>query len=562
MAKDTKTLTVSLTAEVAGLRRGMDQARGHLKNFEKSASTTANVVKTAFAVFAGGFLLNKMEAGIRGAVGAFNETRGMIENTKHLADALGSTTEEIQSIRKAAELAEVPIESLDKNLKFMTKSLGAASMGTGPAVEHLDNLGLSAQTLIHMPLGQQLEAIAGGMSQLQTQAQRAAVAAAFFGKSGIEMLPFLDNAADDIAELRQEMGLTGELFSSEDAAKVDNMGDAMNRLFGVITALKVQFTIQLAPAIQYVTELFKGMAISAGGARPMVEGWINKLVNGAAMFADGIQTAYSWAVRVAGVIGSLFGDTLTGDFTRIQNLFSTMVSGLKIGLLEALAAFSRGIQNLIDSMFDKETSLGAVINDIMDTMLGRPAYQVGRQTDVAGPTDTALANARKEFAASSADFTGGSMFDGWADEISKGSWGDDIKKFWQDAQAGGVTQAEIAKQMMDDTFDILPALEKEKALRESVTGELEKQAELSKETGEFRSMRDGEGIAFAGRITGGGGLVASAAAGTTSGAANGAAMSGNARTGPESSITILQGILNAANTLVAQGNRQQVAVVG
>lgn len=562
---DKRTLTVSMRAEVAHLRKGINESVGLMKSLQKSSTATANVLKTAFAAGATMFAFNQIQNGIRNTISAFNETRGMIEDTKHLADSIGATTEEIQAIRRAAEEAEIPIDTLHKNIRVMTRSIGLASMGTGPAVAALATMGLSASELINLPLTEQLDMIAKSMSGIRTQSQKAAIAQSIFGKTGLDMLPFLMEAAPKIKELYTEMQETGELFTSEEAAIVDNMGDTLSRTLNIVQALKNQFVIGIAPIVENIARYFRDWFVQLGGARQAMSVIFEKGINFISKFLSISQKITVWAVKAGGAFVSMFGDIFSGDFTRVKNLFTTIVSTFKIGLLEALAAFSRGIQNLIDSMFDETTSLGAVLKDIMDTLTGRPAFVQGGPTNIVGPTELALAKAREELALASSGFVGGSIGDSLAKDLSKGDWGLMFKDKISQWTESSIENASIGKELIDDVYDIIPPLEKEKAIRDDINNTMKDTADLAKEIkdyGEGTSYRTGEYSPRVGGVSGGvmGGAMADGIGMSASAVA--ATTQGNTRTGADQNTTLLQGILEATRMTATNTMRAPVAVLG
>lgn len=112
---------------------------------------------------------------------------------------------------------------------------------------------------------------------------------------------------------------------------------------------------------------------------------------------------------------------------------------------------------------------------------------------------------------------------------------------------------------------LLPTLEKELGYQEGITGEMEAQAKLSKDTGSGTAMRAGEFAQNVGRIFGGTGTVATpgeVSGSPTSYAARGAMVAGDARTGADASIPLLQGILESVRQTATNTMRPAVAVAG
>lgn len=566
---DKRTLTVSMRAEVAHLRKGINESIGLMKGLQKSSMTTANVLKSAFAAGATMFAFNQIQNGIRNTVAAFGETATMIENTKHLSEVLGSTTEEIQVLQRAASFAEVDVDMLNRNIKIMTKNLGAASMGLGTAGDGLSALGIDVQTLIRLPLLQQIEMISGGLNKLGTSAQKAAIAQQIFGRGGMEMIPFLAAGGEALTELQSEMEITGELFSNFEAAAVDEMGDSMGKLRGIFQAFKNQLVIQLAPAVQYITELMQNFAKSFGGARPLMTRAIEYAVNGMAKLVDGAQMLYGMWFKIKGVVlsvaagiskafgivGSIIGGLIKGDLTQLKNAFSIIGNTFKLALLEAVNALAMGLDAVLGKMGMSTGVADLTTKMINDTKASIGGAAVSLAAGAYGNDfSSALSQSATEAFEEAAKLSGGT------------GWGETFKSKWAEMMGGGVGGGvDIEKAIMEETIDLLPPLEKEKALREQIADTMKDTADFAKEIkdfGEGTSYRTGEYSPRVGGVSGGvAGMMGTDAAGVSA-AAVAATSQSNTRTGADQNTTLLQGILEATRMTASNTMRAPVAVMG
>lgn len=507
MAADTRTLTVSLVAEVASLKKGMNEAKGQLGGLQKSAASTANAIKTAFGAMAGVFAAQQIAQGVRSMVDSFQETAGMIEDTKHLAEALGSTTEEMQILQRSAAFAEVDVDMLNRNLKIMTKNLGNASIGTGPAVKALEDLGLSAQNLIRMPITHQVQAIAEGMNRLTSQSQKAAMAAALFGRAGIEMLPFLSDGALDLQTLGDEMMRTGELFSLAEAGAVDEMGDAMVALGAQVQALENQLVIALAPAITKIVAKIKEFVDSAGGARTIVANAMNTIiqsVGGVMQRANQLKAVW---LEVKAVI-LLLAAVWVNEWRLLFKTLNVLITGLV-----------RGFWNMVDqiaSAIDFIVQKASAVGDALGLSI---AKDFSVRDNIQGQLQAAVKASQEANAewTSHVKTLGGS--DPWvtsligdartalteAGKIRKEAGGTD----WSALLADLFTAPEGSNAVMAqaDAIDniITPAIKEQKDLQKSITDEIKEQVKLTKDAGQGMAVREGEFSLFRGRVSGGSG---------------------------------------------------------
>jgi hypothetical protein len=563
MARDNRTLTVSMVAEVSSLRKGFASARKELSLMQKSSQLASAAMTGAFAgagAVAAIVSIQAIVGAVRSAVDTFKETATMIEDTKHLADALGATTEEMQVLQRAAQLAEVDMDMLGRNVKILTKNLGQASMGKGPAADMLKQLGLDARQLIQMSLPEQMTAIGQKFAGLGSAAQRAAAATAIFGKSGIDMIPFLMQAADSLQDVQAEMIATGEVFSDTDAAMVDEMGDSVTMAWGIWNAFKNQLVIQVAPAIKYLADLVRDWAKTTdGGVRNLVSDGLAYLVDGIARVIDTVYKLQSvWYGLKAAVL--LIASALTWAW-------KSFAAGFRVIIFNTQEVFL-GMIKVVLSGIDKLTGAIASIGG----MAGIPGFESG--TNFAGAIDSYVqdaTNARKQammdaalvaddpFLQSLAKDSGDALnkaIELWG---KKSTLGDDFRK--KAAEVLGTTIEDTPmKEFYDESLDILPNLEKEKEMRDGIRDTLQESADLAneiKDAGEGKGFRTGEFVNFQGSVTGGMPVSKPSAIGVTGAVAASRMGTGGVEGGE--SRGILQGILEATRATAMNTAQRQVA---
>ncbi len=169
-----------------------------------------------------------------------------------LSDRTGFATEDLVALGFAAEQTGVTQEAMAKGLEMFTRRLGEAKQGSGEAVQALESLGLSAEKLANVDPGQALRLVADQIAQIPTQAEKAAVAADLFGRSGVQLVNLLQGGAPAINAFRAEAEQLGLTFSRMDASKVEAANDAMNRVRRAIGAAGQQIAVAIAPAIEGV----------------------------------------------------------------------------------------------------------------------------------------------------------------------------------------------------------------------------------------------------------------------------------------------------------------------
>ena len=240
MATTVGNLAVYLTART-------DQYEKGLRKAERLSELWARRTRAAQKIATGGFVA--MGAGLMAMA---RRQLKVIDSTAKMATRLGATTEGLVKLRHAASIAGVDSAQLDKNLEMLTRRLGEAEQGLGEARYALEKLGLSSQRLAQMSPVQAFVEIAGKVSKMATQAEKAAAANQLFGRSGVQLLNVLELDKRAMAGLMEEAEKLGLTFSRDMGRKVEEANDALTRAQAVLTGVSRDMAIELAPSIEKV----------------------------------------------------------------------------------------------------------------------------------------------------------------------------------------------------------------------------------------------------------------------------------------------------------------------
>jgi hypothetical protein len=248
-----------------------------------------------------------------GAVfGLASSTAKLGDDVAKTADKLGIGIAELQELRYAAERSGVATGTFDGALEKMTKNIGLALEGTGAQKDALDALGLSADDLATMLPEEALGLIADRMQGVSTQAEKAAISSAIFGRSGIEMLNMLRDGSSGLRDLGDDARRTGYVLSEQAARDAEVFQDTLLDTQLIMKGLKNTVGAELMPV---VTQSMRRVGDAMVGNREQVKVW-------AASFADGVERALPVIGEVALGIGNVL--SITG---RIVSSTAEMVGG-------------------------------------------------------------------------------------------------------------------------------------------------------------------------------------------------------------------------------------------
>ena len=256
-------LNFRLTAAVENFEKSMADVNRKLGQIDKSSRATASGMKLLAGIEVGKLLvggLTRVAGAFRSAASSatqfFNSARSEIDALGKLATQIGIAVEPLQVFQRVAEHAGVNTATLEKSLQTMTKRLGEAAMGTGPAAVALRQLGLNIKDLDKMTPDKQFVAIAQALSAIPSQTQRAATAFAIFGRDGVKMLPMFERLEEQVREVADESNRLGLTLSEKQVRSVEAMNDRFTDVYNTIVGIGKQVVANLAKPIKSLLDDF------------------------------------------------------------------------------------------------------------------------------------------------------------------------------------------------------------------------------------------------------------------------------------------------------------------
>jgi hypothetical protein len=246
-----------------------------------------------------------------------------IDAQSKLAYRLKGTTEDIQTLAYAADLAGVSQEQLAKSAFKMGQGLAeAARTGSGPAYEALRRLGLSASDLLKLDVSERLAVISDRMQELgYTTAQQADVLKAF-GVRGQELISLFEGGGESIRQARNDVRAFGVAVSDIDAVKVEQANDAWTTARLIITGIGNQLAVTLAPLIKHVAERFADAVRESGGFGELIQSVVRRAIVAIGYLPTAIyDIRFAWASFIKFFDVSMTDTVLNG--MRLAAMFMT-----------------------------------------------------------------------------------------------------------------------------------------------------------------------------------------------------------------------------------------------
>lgn len=281
--------------EIDAIEKAAKDAGTPMQQLGASAGLTAGQYKElAGTLPIVGAAITGITTVVAGAVvGLFNLAKSASDFGSEIFDATqktGLAAETISSIKVAADQSGTSLDAVTGGLARFARTIGDAGNGSDKAQAKLKNLGVTSKDL-DTALGEALVTIAKyppGVQQM-TAAQDA------FGKSGVDLLPFIKSFDGDLPGLIakcKELGLT---MTDADARAADEFGDQMDTLNAQLASVARTIGIAVIPT-------FLELAREVGG-------WLKENKDTISLWAGTVNAAlkgviyqwqlYGWAIKQA-----------------------------------------------------------------------------------------------------------------------------------------------------------------------------------------------------------------------------------------------------------------------
>lgn len=218
-----------------------------------------------------------------GGLGAV--VKGFAEKGEEISNAvkkIGGTAADLQVFRKAAELANVPTEALDKGLTKLNKNIAEGASGKNKEFA-------SMMRALHIPLrdankqlrtaGDILPDLANAFERNTNAAVRGRIAAvAFGGKMGAELIPMLVGGGRGLDEVREKLGSMGAIMGDQAVGDAAKLEEAFKWLGIAGRGLQNSIGAQLAPVLTpLVEDLTKWVVKNRELIATKVTAWVKEL---------------------------------------------------------------------------------------------------------------------------------------------------------------------------------------------------------------------------------------------------------------------------------------------
>lgn len=289
-----------------------------------------------------------------------------IDTLGKTAQKLGVTSQALQKLRYASNLAGVETRTVDMAVQRFTRRLSEAANGTGEAKDALKELGLNAKELAKQPLDKQMLKLADAFDNVQSSGDKVRLAFKLFDSEGVAFVNTLQGGSEALQQMFQEAEGLGFILSSGAVKGVEETNDAMMKLGVMLGGVRDQIVAGLAPAFRLIVDLIRNKLVDAikgengmgkieDFARTLainVIDFVEDIAEGLQGFADRTRTVVNFMIAAARAMGGI-------------TLNKTLVDLKDVGKLVILnRGFFQGLRDAVNetekatNLFNRETDKG------------------------------------------------------------------------------------------------------------------------------------------------------------------------------------------------------------
>jgi hypothetical protein len=357
-----------------------DEASSAIKEAGKSADGLGGKLKGLAVAAAGAAAAYASMRTIESAVSA---TQELGESVRKLSMQTGLSAEQSSHMIFALHSVGLSAGDAEKGLGIMAKGLlGIVDAETGSisggkkTADVLQELGIKAfDATGHIrSLDSLIPEVSDHFREMADGSEKTAIAMQLFGRSGKEMIPFLELGSAEMKRMADEADKLGVTLSGENVAQIHQYTLAQREMEQAIEGVKVKIGMALIPAL---TEGALGMVHFIERNHEAIEnftsgipGAIEVSIRSVGTLSEGIGAAIEPMGKLIGLSKDLtfavaaLGLTIAIVFPE-RGLFIAAVAGI-MAVHETFAILDSDVQNASDSALTFETAWLRAIDSILD----------------------------------------------------------------------------------------------------------------------------------------------------------------------------------------------------
>lgn len=380
---------VEIMANTARLTGDMGKA---VKIVEQQAARLNAIAAKSGAIIGAGFA-----AGVSGAAALTLKSINLADQFDEMSQKVGVAAAQLSTLSYAAKRGGLDLATFEGGMVKLTKAASDTARGTGEARAGFEALGVSVKNTDGTLKGadQLLTELASEFAELEDGANKTALAVSIFGRSGAQMLPFLAQGAEGIAEVQQRARDLGLEIDNTTAALAGEFNDSLDDMRSLVTGFGNDIAKVMLPSLVALSSeaVENGIQMrKAGGAATVFAEGLKGVLAAAYMVKGGIESITNVIAAQVDVVGAandvfrsldpaqralalLRGEVLdTGSaLQNFRSTFTAAASAAGDGIEESQAKVRKALDALYNPLTQMQAAQDAAVDGTLDLVdeLGR-----------------------------------------------------------------------------------------------------------------------------------------------------------------------------------------------
>lgn len=362
-------LVAKISLDSAEYEKGIGEAKSSFSGLGSAITSGAKTIgKAGVAAFTaiGGAIGGATTALIANA----KETAAYADNIDKMSQKMGFTTDAFQEWDFIMQHNGSSIEAVKSSMLKLDKALESDT-------DAWDKLGLSQEQLLSMSPEEKFEATVKALQGVTDENEKAALAQDIFGKSYQEMMPLLNQTAEETEAMKQQVHDLGGVMS-EDAVKAgaqfqDSLQNLKTSLTGAKNTLMGEFLPSLSTVMDGMAKLFSGDDSGIGQIKQGIEDFATKLNERLPKVLETVGGIAESLISALPQFFNVIAQQLPSLISTLIPVLINAVVGLADAIVESLPQIMAAIQSNINTITQGLTkimsAIGKIILKLVPTLL-------------------------------------------------------------------------------------------------------------------------------------------------------------------------------------------------
>ena len=322
-----------------------DNASQKLQDLNALMGEFGKGLMTGALVAAGAFIVNEFAGMTKAAIDFGDSLDNMAQRT-------GVSTDELSKLAYAAQMSDTSLEGIQAGFRKLSQTMIAAQEAGSEQAEIFKQIGVETTDASGKlrDTNDVMEDLADVFKDMPDGAGKTALAMELLGKSGADLIPYLNSGKEGLRELKKEAEEFGNVWSPEQSKQAAEFNDNIDRMGNVFKGLFTQIAQNLLPTLNTLTEAIVQSGKEGGILRSVIDGlvWVfdafNTILKPIYLGVYILTTAFATLGKVLGGTAAALVEFLKGNFENSKNIISAMKDDInKAG--EDIAKFHDKLMN-------------------------------------------------------------------------------------------------------------------------------------------------------------------------------------------------------------------------